>query len=111
VDFLADNVVWILSVAWLIVVAAAVLYAVLAALRLWRTLKATKARIEPVSAQLSMSADVARQGVAALEARQRDLEEASGDLSRQANAAAVAGRHAGEVAAALRYPVRFLAGL
>jgi hypothetical protein len=64
-----------------------------------------------VVAELSASADAAQQGAAGLEARKGEFDVASGELERQLNAAAIAGRHAATVAGALRYPVRFLTGL
>ncbi|MDH3227832.1 MAG: hypothetical protein OEM67_12210 [Thermoleophilia bacterium] len=110
-EFLADNIVWMLSVLWLIIVAAAFLYAVLAALSLWRSLKAAKANIGPVAAEVSVSARMAQEGAAGIEARQQALSEASDDLKRKVDSLTIAGRHAGQVATALRYPVRFLTGL
>jgi hypothetical protein len=111
VDVLTDNAIAILGVLWILVVAGAFVYAVLAALSLWRSLKAARGRLEGPLAELSAAGAAIEAGTAGLEARQRDLEEASSDLQRQANAAIVVGQRAGEVATALRDPVRFLAGL
>ncbi len=110
-DFLADNAIWILSVLWIIIFALAFAYAVFAALKLWRVLKATKERIAPITSELSISADAAQQGVSKLEERQLALGEASAELQGRVSSLAIAGRHAGKVAGALRYPVRFLTGL
>ena len=110
-DVLIDDYVWVLTALWVLFVGGALLYAVLAALGLWRRLKAARATAEPVLSELTAAAERAQAGADGLQARQGDLLAASEGVKTRANAAIVVGKHAGEVAQALRFPVRFLAGL
>lgn len=111
VDFLTDNLIALLGVLWLVVVIGMLVAAGLAAWRLWRVMRSARARVQPALDDLAAAADEARRGADALRARQGELTVASDALRRRADAAVVAGGHAGNIVSALRYPVRFLSGL
>ena len=111
VDLLADNLVPLLLGFWLLVVVAGLIFVVVTAFRLWRMVKRTKGRLEGPLAQLSASAQEARDRVTVLEGHQREITGTGEALNVQLAGAVAAGKHAGDVFKTLRFPVRFLAGL
>jgi hypothetical protein len=82
----------------------------LAGLRLWRTLRAAQRRVGPMTEELSLAMTHVEEGVAGLESRAAELGEESEHLRHRAEVAAVIGKNALLVAAAVKLPLRFLTG-
>jgi len=108
---LTDNLLAILLAFWVLLVIAALIFLAVTGIRLWRTVKRTKGLVEAPIAELSASAHEAHDRITVLEEKQRDMAVAGEELSAQIAGAATLGKHAGDIAKTLRFPVRFLAGL
>jgi hypothetical protein len=108
VNFVVDNAVGLSAIALGVLVLAGLLVLALAGLRLWRVLKATRARMGEATASLTAETERLSAAMAALPERQAEVQAALQSLAVRVRVLGVLAKTASEAAAVLRTPLSYL---
>lgn len=108
VDFVVDNAVPLSAIALGVLVLLGLAVLGIAGLRLWRIIKAVKARLGEAAESLAAEGDRLQESLAQMPERQAELQESIASLQRRAAVLAVLARTAGDASQVLRAPLRFI---
>jgi HAMP domain-containing protein len=107
-DFIVNNAVQLSAIALGVLVLAGLAALGIAGFRLWRVVRAAQERVGEVGAQLAAEGDRLQASLAALPDRQAEVQASIISLQRRVAALAVLSSSAGQAAAVLRAPLRYL---
>lgn len=107
-QFIVDHAVPLSAIALLVLVLASVAVLGIAALRLWRVVRAVQRRVSAAGAELAAEGERLSQAVEQMPERQAELQAAIGALQRRAAVLGILSGSAAEAAAVLRAPLRYL---
>jgi hypothetical protein len=107
-DFISDNAVAISAVILGALVLVGLIVALVAGLRLWRVIRATRQRVGEAGAALAAEGERLQASLDAMPGRQAELQGAIDSLARRAAALGVLASSAAGAAEVLRAPLRYI---